>query len=124
MVPILDEFIEAYKGKVNRGFWKYIYKYYKTYGSGGQVTINGWILNFIPYLASKKSPYAARPICDIIKQIDHTEQGVMSLATLQACSTGLNLTPVTCKLSKETHHFKLISGFAGATLTSDGYVMP
>lgn len=56
--PILNEFVRASSGTVNREFWKAIYK--KTdLGSGGPF-ITGWILTLFPYLDSsifRRNPY-------------------------------------------------------------------
>ena len=45
--PILDEFVAASRGEVNRKFWKSIYK--EKNESGGPY-ITGWILALFPYL--------------------------------------------------------------------------
>jgi hypothetical protein len=45
--PIIDEFINAKKGKINHNFWQSIYKL--TNGSG-DVYISGWIIKLFPYL--------------------------------------------------------------------------
>lgn len=44
---ILEEFISAARGRVNKKFWQSIYKFQSA--SGG-TTISGWIITFFPYL--------------------------------------------------------------------------
>lgn len=45
--PILDQFVEAASGKVDRKFWSSIYKLEEAYGES---YINGWIVALFPYL--------------------------------------------------------------------------
>jgi hypothetical protein len=54
--PILEEFVKASKGKINKAFWKGMFKYHsKDIPCGGPiVTIDGWIVKFFPYNASGK----------------------------------------------------------------------
>lgn len=49
---ILQKFINTYEGEADVNFWKFIYKYYRG-GSGTKPTVDGWILNFIPYIKGK-----------------------------------------------------------------------
>ena len=58
--PILDEFVSASSGNINREFWQSIYKNVNP-GSGGPF-INGWILTLFPYLGwsvrnMERNPY-------------------------------------------------------------------
>jgi TonB-dependent SusC/RagA subfamily outer membrane receptor len=54
--PILEEFVKASKGKIDRKFWKGMFKYHsKDIPCGGPIiTIDGWIVKFFPYNASGK----------------------------------------------------------------------
>ncbi len=45
--PIIDEFINAKKGKINHEFWQSIYK--SEGGSGGPY-IKGWLIKLFPYI--------------------------------------------------------------------------
>ena len=51
MEPILEEFINASKGKINKEFWQGMFKYHsKNIPCGGPVTIiDGWVVKFFPY---------------------------------------------------------------------------
>ena len=51
---ILDRFVEAAEGNVNKQFWSTIYK--KINKSGGPF-ISGWIVTLFPYLNSCKNPF-------------------------------------------------------------------
>ena len=46
LAPIIDEFVNASKGEVNKHFWN---SFYKFNDECGDAKITGWILNFFPY---------------------------------------------------------------------------
>jgi len=46
LIPILDQFIQASKGQIDRDFWKKIYKYRNEYSPA---YVTGWIVKFFPY---------------------------------------------------------------------------
>ncbi len=48
--PLLNQFVAAASGKIDREFWDSIYKWHGAEGSGTNPYITGWILNFFPYL--------------------------------------------------------------------------
>mmetsp|Transcript_3673 Transcript_3673/g.8147 ORF Transcript_3673/g.8147 Transcript_3673/m.8147 type:complete len:517 (+) Transcript_3673:142-1692(+) len=53
LLPILDEFVNSYKGNVNHGFWQSMVKMRGTaMGSGDHDFISGWLQIFFPYLGS------------------------------------------------------------------------
>jgi len=53
LLPVLDEFVNSYKGNVNHGFWQSMVKLRDTGGgSGSHSFISGWLQIFFPYLAS------------------------------------------------------------------------
>jgi hypothetical protein len=45
--PIINEFINVYRGKINKEFWKSIYKYKDEYSES---YLSGWIVKLFPYL--------------------------------------------------------------------------
>jgi len=49
--PVLEEFVKASKGKIDKEFWKGMFKYHTNFVQcGGPVTtIDGWIVKFFPY---------------------------------------------------------------------------
>lgn len=47
--PILEEFIRASQGSINKRFWMNMYKLHKESGYGNPEVINGWIVKFFPY---------------------------------------------------------------------------
>ena len=47
--PILEEFVKASKGKINKRFWKNMFKYHSKKEYGAPKIIDGWIVKFFPY---------------------------------------------------------------------------
>lgn len=72
LCEILDEFIITYDGNPNKAFWNCIYKYSYVGGSGEVPRINGWILNFIPYIRDKPSYYAKRSLKVCMEECEKT----------------------------------------------------
>jgi hypothetical protein len=53
VLPVLDEFVASYRGKVNHGFWQSMVKLRNNGMSSGRRTfISGWMQIFFPYLDS------------------------------------------------------------------------
>lgn len=48
--PILDQFVAAANGVIDRPFWDSIYKWQGRYGSGESPYVSGWALKLFPYL--------------------------------------------------------------------------
>ena len=55
LIPVLDQFVAAYSGKIDRGFWESIYK--DTRLPYSPLYITGWIIKFFPYI--KLNEYAS-----------------------------------------------------------------
>jgi tetratricopeptide (TPR) repeat protein len=55
--PILDQFVAAAEGKVNRQFWDSIYKWQGSRGSGSP-HVSGWVLELFPYLDNPEAKFA------------------------------------------------------------------
>jgi len=55
LLPVLDEFVESYRGNVNHGFWQSMVKLRDTAGgSDSYPFISGWLQIFFPYLNGGK----------------------------------------------------------------------
>jgi len=62
LLPVLDEFVNSYKGNVNHGFWQSMVKIRETaFGSGDHELISGWLQIFFPYLRSGRFNTHLRP---------------------------------------------------------------
>ncbi|MEO7589828.1 MAG: DUF4419 domain-containing protein, partial [Byssovorax sp.] len=55
--PILEKFVAAAAGTVDRAFWGSIYKWHDSRGSGSP-HVSGWILNHFPYLDNRPAKRA------------------------------------------------------------------
>jgi hypothetical protein len=58
LIPVLDEFINAYQQNINKDFWQRICTS-KRRGSGGQEKFRGWFLVFAPF--NDEGKYLLRP---------------------------------------------------------------
>ncbi|WP_114789976.1 DUF4419 domain-containing protein [Niabella yanshanensis] len=47
--PLLQEFVNASKGNINRDFWRNMFKYHDVKGIYKSKTIDGWFVKFFPY---------------------------------------------------------------------------
>jgi len=47
--PILEEFVKASEGKINKTFWRNMFKYHSQKKYGAPKIIDGWIIKFFPY---------------------------------------------------------------------------
>ncbi|WP_298652600.1 DUF4419 domain-containing protein [uncultured Proteiniphilum sp.] len=47
--PLLKQFVEASKGKINKTFWRNMFKYHSQKKYGAPNMIDGWIVKFFPY---------------------------------------------------------------------------
>jgi hypothetical protein len=62
VLPILDEFVDSYRGIVNHGFWQSMVKLHDNgMDSGYREFISGWMQIFFPYLASGDLNSSLRP---------------------------------------------------------------
>lgn len=118
--PILDEFITATQGKVNRRFWQSIYK--DNRGSGGPYT-TGWITAFFPYLkdsrtglATDKNPWFARGGKELQEMIYPPRDDSSRFRpgpTTDAFPSGLARAPFLWKYLDLSYEMELLGGFLG-----------
>ncbi len=47
--PVLKEFVRTSKGKINRRFWRNMFKVHSKKKYGAPKTVDGWIVKFFPY---------------------------------------------------------------------------
>ena len=54
LVPVLDQFVAAYRGQIDHRFWQSMCKNVQHgFGSGSYSTVSGWINLFYPFLQQK-----------------------------------------------------------------------
>jgi hypothetical protein len=58
LLPLLEQFVAAAEGRVEKEFWRSIYKYHD---GSGRYDVHGWITLFFPYLKDDGDGTAARP---------------------------------------------------------------
>jgi len=62
LLPVLDQFVAAYDGDVNHGFWQSMVKLRHTGGGSGSYSfVSGWVQNLFPYLAGDAVNRNVRP---------------------------------------------------------------
>lgn len=61
LLPVLDEFVLAYDGRVNHEFWQRMCKVVKGVHSGESDHISGWINNLYPYLQDGRQNRHVKP---------------------------------------------------------------
>jgi hypothetical protein len=62
LLPILDQFVAAYDGDVDHGFWQSMVKLRHTGGGSGSYSfVSGWVQNLFPYLAGDTPNQNLRP---------------------------------------------------------------
>jgi len=109
LAPVLDQFVEAYQGSVDKSFWSNIFKEYN--GSGGPF-ISGWILTFFPYL---KSGYQ-NDYVDWKKLQKRKHGGGLNPDNFGG---GLNKAPFKWKYFNEVFEMNLLGGFIGVSQDTD-----
>lgn len=61
LLPVLDKFVESYRGQVDHGFWQSMVKLrHNGHDSGSSEFISGWIQIFFPYLGGSDTTTAMR----------------------------------------------------------------
>jgi len=61
LLPVLDKFVDAYRGNVDHLFWQGMCKIFNTEpGSGERISVSGWISLFYPYLKERENRYLKR----------------------------------------------------------------
>ena len=61
LLPVLDQFVAAAAGQVDRKFWDSIYKYRGSAGSGGP-DISGWVGRLFPYVHESNNTLSKNPV--------------------------------------------------------------
>ena len=62
LLPVLDEFVESYRGQVNHGFWQSMVKLrHGREQSGASPSVSGWMQILFPYLKSGELNLGLRP---------------------------------------------------------------
>ena len=103
--PILDEFVSASSGVINKEFWQTIYKV--SGGSGGPY-ITGWMLTLFPYVGHSQESMVPNSYLQSWGQA-----GVFSGVTTGSFPPGTVSTPFTWKYFWEVFDMYFYAGFVG-----------
>lgn len=108
--PILEQFIRASKGDVERPFWQNLYKIEDN--SGGPY-ITGWITHFLPYAKEREHEtdrvtYFENPF------INESKDSFSGLST-NHFSSGLSMAPFVWDYLGRKYDYEFIGGFVGVT---------
>ena len=84
LIPYLEEFVKASEGKVNRKFWRNMFKYH-TSKKYGVPDIDGWIVKFFPY-----DKHGNKNDLKIIEKVDNLPPEIVKvdLQYVEASATG------------------------------------
>lgn len=75
--PIINQFIEAYQGRVDQAFWDKIMNIrYGSLGSGSTSYVSGWILNFYGIYEEVESCDIKENFIDVTVEIDNKLTGI------------------------------------------------
>jgi hypothetical protein len=61
LLPVLNEFVASYQGRVNHGFWQSMVKLRYRGGSGARSAVSGWLQLLYPYLKGGRLNQDLRP---------------------------------------------------------------
>ncbi|XP_077997545.1 uncharacterized protein LOC144450727 [Glandiceps talaboti] len=101
LLPVLDQFVNASKGEVDRSFWSSIYKYS---GESGGPYISGWIATLFPYNSrNNRNTYRIRG----------SSREIFGAMTTSSFPTGLSAAPFIWEYFDEEFKMKFIGGFMG-----------
>jgi len=116
LLPVLDQFVAAYDGQVNHGFWQSMVKLRHTGGgSGSHSFISGWIQLFYPYLASG----------NINQSMRSWQEMYFSGPEVDQFPTISSSAPVDWEYFGVTHDLHFHAGFAGMVQDpANGELMP
>lgn len=122
--PILNEFVEAFSGKVNKRFWTSIYKQFSEGGSGAVTRVNGWFVNFFPYVEvdckCQRNTYL-RPLEKILENFVDNGYDHMPLNDFPR---GARQVPFVWNYMGAEKKMKFVSGFSGIQINKDGFIHP
>lgn len=111
--PILKEFIKASKGKINKPFWRKIFKYHTRGGCGAPTLIDGWIVKFFPYDNKGKRNNLQNLIHSVGKENLPEEIGKVGFKHIEPGPDGKDITT----------QLEIWAGFIGLEQNDDTYAL-
>ncbi|MEM8891397.1 MAG: DUF4419 domain-containing protein, partial [Bacteroidota bacterium] len=107
LAPILDQFIAAFSGSIDKDFWRNIFKIHLPQMCGDSEKIDGWITHFFPY--NRKG---VRRAGEVITDISELPEEVLKVDFLLRKIYPHKI---------EKHSMQLISGFIGAEQKAEDF---
>lgn len=115
LLPVLDKFVEAYKGNVHHGFWQTMVKLRATgRGSGEYSFISGWIQILYPYLSDDKVNSKLKPWNQLYFEGPRPVQIPNIISSV----------PVDWKTGKDVFDIHFHAGFTSFSQDEDGRLSP
>lgn len=113
ILPVLDEFIAASEGSVNKDFWKFIYK--DEHGSGN-ASITGWINTLFPYIQDwHTKQYTVRNV-----RMRDWRDGPAN----DKFPSGVSKVPFLWKYFEQQFEMEFLGGFVGVAQNEAGVIYP
>lgn len=118
LLPLTQRFVEASEGRVDRTFWKNIFK--EDGGSGGPY-VNGWVIALFPYLKSRDHQMQKNHF--IVEKRE--PRGMMDGVTYDRFPSGFSSAPFKWHYYDQTFDMKFVAGFVGTEQLDNGeFVAP
>jgi len=118
--PLLDAFVDAAEGRVDRAHWRSMYKLNSA--SGGPY-VTGWIQALFPYLADPESRQLVRN-----RGLDTWREGMGALfgggPTTNQLPPAMSAAPFEWQVLSERYPMELLAGFIGVRQDGHGSVTP
>ena len=115
LLPILDQFVESYRGNVNHGFWQSMLKLrHNGMSSGYAKFISGWMQILFPYLGSGRLNEKLRPWEEMYFEGPEPEDFPLLVSTV----------PVDWKYHGVTFDMDFSAGVTGVSQDEDGTLAP
>ncbi len=133
LMPILDQFVRASAGEVNRAFWQRIYKINEVYGES---QISGWISQFFPYTLDYYTRSATIPntmldinlLAGLGDESPPDLEGDSFILCASDFPAGISSVPVhlVCQEDSQAKDYpmELLGGFVGVEQTENGALRP
>lgn len=110
--PVLDQFVAAAAGEVDRKFWSAIYKLQQAYGV---FYINGWVVTLFPYLQGGRDGKVVRN-----QHLNQWQAGDFSGHLTSSCfPPGVVSVPFVWKVKEKVYPMRFFAGVMAATQDPD-----
>ena len=91
LIPVVNEFIETYQGRVNADFWDKVMNIrYGSLGSGSTSYVSGWILKFYGLYKEVESDDIKEDLIDVVVEIDNKLTGEKKDVNIVGGVTGIS----------------------------------